>query len=70
MEKSISSSGTFYIYNKKKTTPIVFIHGVGLTHAIWQPQLDYFKDYTTLSYDILVCIDYEVDIKCTIEVRA
>ncbi len=53
MEKSISSSGTFYIYNKKKTTPIVFIHGVGLTHAIWQPQLDYFKDYTTLSYDIL-----------------
>ncbi len=53
MEKTKSSSGTFYAYNKKDTIPIVFIHGVGLTHEIWQPQLDYFKNYTTLSYDIL-----------------
>ena len=53
MEKTKSSSGTFYTYNKKETVPIVFIHGVGLTHEIWQPQLDYFKNYTTLSYDIL-----------------
>ena len=53
MEKTKSSSGTFYAYNKKETIPIVFIHGVGLTHEIWQPQLDYFKNYTTLSYDIL-----------------
>ena len=49
MEKTKSSSGTFYAYNKKDTIPIVFIHGVGLTHEIWQPQLDYFKNYTTLS---------------------
>jgi pimeloyl-ACP methyl ester carboxylesterase len=53
MEKTKSSSGTFYAYNKKDTVPIVFIHGVGLTHEIWQPQLDYFQNYTTLSYDIL-----------------
>ena len=53
MEKTKSSSGTFYTYNKKETVPIVFIHGVGLTYEIWQPQLDYFKNYTTLSYDIL-----------------
>ena len=53
MEKTKSSSGTFYAYNKKDTIPIVFIHGVGLTHEIWQPQLNYFKNYTTLSYDIL-----------------
>jgi pimeloyl-ACP methyl ester carboxylesterase len=53
MEKTKSSSGTFYAYNKKETIPIVFIHGVGLTHEIWQPQLYYFKNYTTLSYDIL-----------------
>ena len=29
------------------------MHGVGLTHEIWKPQIDYFKDHTTLSYDIL-----------------
>ena len=49
-----SASGTFYIYNKKEQSiPIVFIHGVGLTYEIWQPQLNFFKDRSTLSYDIL-----------------
>jgi pimeloyl-ACP methyl ester carboxylesterase len=48
------SSETFYLLNQTdKKTPIVFIHGVGLTHEIWRPQLDYFKNYTTVSYDIL-----------------
>jgi pimeloyl-ACP methyl ester carboxylesterase len=54
MIKDTVSSETFYLLNKTdKKIPIVFIHGVGLTHEIWKPQLDYFKDYTTLSYDIL-----------------
>ena len=49
-----TSSGTFYFFNKKEQiAPIVFIHGVGLTYEIWQPQLDFFKDRSTLSYDIL-----------------
>ncbi|MDB0054290.1 alpha/beta hydrolase [Candidatus Pelagibacter sp.] len=49
-----TSSGTFYFFNKKEqVSPIVFIHGVGLTYEIWQPQLDFFKDRSTLSYDIL-----------------
>jgi len=49
-----TSSGTFYFFNKKEQSiPIVFIHGVGLTHKIWQLQLDFFKEYSTLSYDIL-----------------
>ena len=49
-----TASGTFYLYNKQvKKIPIVFIHGVGLTHEIWQPQLNFFKNYSTLSYDII-----------------
>ena len=49
-----TSSGTFYFFNKKEQSiPIVFVHGVGLTHEIWQPQLNFFKKYSTLSYDIL-----------------
>lgn len=48
------ASGTFYLINKtEKKIPIIFIHGVGLSHEIWQPQLDYFKKNTTISYDIL-----------------
>ena len=53
MNTGITDSGTFYVYNKKnQISPMVFIHGVGLTHEIWQPQLDFFKDYSNLSYDI------------------
>ena len=49
-----TASGTFYVFNKKEQSiPIVFIHGVGLTYEIWQPQLDFFKNYSNLSYDIL-----------------
>ncbi|MDB4846804.1 alpha/beta hydrolase, partial [Candidatus Pelagibacter sp.] len=54
MINGTDSSETFYLLNQTdKKIPIVFIHGVGLTHEIWQPQLDYFKDKTTISYDIL-----------------
>ncbi|MDA9646358.1 alpha/beta hydrolase [Candidatus Pelagibacter sp.] len=54
MINGTDSSETFYLLNQTdKKIPIVFIHGVGLTHDIWQPQLDYFRDNTTISYDIL-----------------
>ena len=46
------SKDTFYLLNKKHKTPIVLIHGVGLNHTIWEPQIDYF-DNTVLAYDIL-----------------
>ena len=54
MINGTDSSETFYLLNQTdKKIPIIFIHGVGLTHEIWQPQLDYFRDNTTISYDIL-----------------
>ena len=54
MKTATTSSGTYYLFNKKdQKTPIVFVHGVGLTHEIWHPQLNFFKEYTTLTYDIL-----------------
>ena len=49
-----TASGTFYVFNKKEQSiPVVFIHGVGLTYEIWQPQLNFFNNYSNLSYDIL-----------------
>jgi len=45
------SQNTFYILDKKNDVPIVFIHGVGLNHKIWEPQINVFKN-TFLAYDI------------------
>ena len=54
MTTGTTASGTYYLFNKKKQeVPIVFIHGVGLTHEIWQPQLEFFNYHSTLAYDIL-----------------
>ena len=45
MINGTDSSKTFYLLNQTgKKIPIVFIHGVALTHKIWQPQLDYFNN--------------------------
>ena len=49
-----TASGTYYLFNKKdQENPIVFIHGVGLTHEIWQPQFEFFNYHSTIAYDIL-----------------
>ena len=29
------------------------MHGVGLNNEIWKPQIDFFKEYNTLAYDLL-----------------
>ena len=46
------ANNTFYLLNQKKDTQIVFIHGVGLNHTIWKPQIDSFNN-TVIAYDIL-----------------
>ena len=54
MSNKVDSFGTSYSLNKiNKKNPIVFIHGVGLTKQIWEPQINFLKDYNTLTYDLL-----------------
>ena len=46
--------GTAYSLHKvNEKNPIIFIHGVGLTKEIWEPQINFFKNYNTLTYDLL-----------------
>ena len=46
--------GTSYSLHKiNEKNPIVFIHGVGLTKEIWEPQVSFFKEHNTLTYDLL-----------------
>ena len=45
MSDKLDSFGTSYSLNKvNEKNPIVFIHGVGLTKEIWEPQINFFKD--------------------------
>ena len=54
MPKNVDSFNTSYSLQKvDEKIPIVFIHGVGLTKEIWEPQINFFKDYNTLTYDLL-----------------
>ena len=54
MSNKVDSFGTSYSLNKiNEKNPIGFIHGVGLTKEIWKPQINFFKDYNTLVYDLL-----------------
>ena len=54
MPNSTDSFKTFYSLNKTNDiNPIVFIHCVGLNQEMWKPQINFFKNYTTLTYDFL-----------------
>ena len=44
---------SYYLNKKNDKDTIVFIHGVGLTKEIWDQQLIFFKNYNTLTYDLL-----------------
>ena len=53
MTNKFDSFGTHYSFKKvNEKDPIVFVHGVGLTKEIWSPQIDFFKNYNTLTYDL------------------
>jgi len=54
MQSKVDSFGTSYSLKKiNEKNPIVFVHGVGLTKKIWEPQINFFKEYNTLAYDLL-----------------
>ena len=43
MPKNVASFNTSYSLQKvDEKIPIVFIHGVGLTKEIWEPQINFF----------------------------
>ena len=53
MSQNFDPNQNYYCFNKKDSIPIVFIHGVGLDHQMWDYQTNYFKEYSTLTYDLL-----------------
>ena len=52
--EGLDDLGTYYQIRKVDgTTPILFIHGVGLDHSMWSPQTNFFKNQTTIVYDLI-----------------
>ena len=42
-----------YISDEGKGFPLVLVHGFLGSSKIWEPQINFFKDYNTLTYDLL-----------------
>ena len=53
MSQGFDPNQNYYSFNDNNTVPIVFIHGVGLNLNMWEPQINFLKDHSTLSYDLL-----------------
>ena len=50
--RSKSSKNITY-YRKGSGLPLILIHGVGLNHKMWEPQINSFNEFSTLTYDLL-----------------
>lgn len=54
MSKTSDSFETYYKFRKiDEKNPVIFIHGIGLSHEIWDQQINFFKNYNTIVYDLI-----------------
>ena len=53
MSQNFDPNQNHYFFNKKNSIPLVFIHGVGLDHQMWNEQVDYLNEFSILTYDLL-----------------
>ena len=53
MSENFDPNQNHYFFNKKDTIPLVFIHGVGLDHQMWKPQINNLNEFSTITYDLL-----------------
>ena len=53
MFQNFDPNQNYYSFIDNNTVPIVFIHGVGLDQQMWEPQIEAFKEYSIITYDLL-----------------
>jgi (E)-2-((N-methylformamido)methylene)succinate hydrolase len=53
MPHNFDPNQNYYSFIDNKTDPLVFIHGVGLDHKMWEPQINYLNDHSIITYDLL-----------------
>ena len=45
MSYNFDPNQNHYFFNKKNSVPLVFIHGVGLDHQMWKPQINSLNEF-------------------------
>ena len=53
MSKNFDPNQNYYSFIDNNTAPLVFIHGVGLDHKMWEPQINSLNSYSIITYDLL-----------------
>ncbi|MDB4216088.1 alpha/beta hydrolase [Candidatus Pelagibacter sp.] len=53
MSQNFDPNQNYYSFINNNTDPLVFIHGVGLDHEMWKPQINSLKDQSIITYDLL-----------------
>ena len=53
MSYNFDKDQNHFFFRNNNSIPLVFIHGVGLNQSMWLPQINYFKNKTLLTYDLL-----------------
>ena len=53
MSLSFDPNQNHFFFKNNNTIPLVFIHGVGLDHQMWQPQIIQLNEFSILTYDLL-----------------
>ena len=53
MSQNFDPNQNYYSFIDNKTAPLVFIHGVGLDHEMWEPQINSLNNHSIITYDLL-----------------
>ena len=53
MSQDFDPNQNYYSFIDNNTDPLVFIHGVGLDHKMWEPQINSLNNHSIITYDLL-----------------
>ena len=53
MSQNFDPNQNYYSFVDNNTDPLVFIHGVGLHHEMWGPQINFLNNHSIIAYDLL-----------------
>ena len=53
MPHNFDPNQNYYSFIDNNTDPLVFVHGVGLDHKMWAPQINSLNNHSIITYDLL-----------------
>ena len=53
MHHNFDPNQNYHSFIDNNTDPLLFIHGVGLDHKMWEPQINFLNNHSIITYDLL-----------------